>query len=219
MDKNDRYHLFSAETEVLSEAVKHPNTPLFSIISYLHDNIDDKITKTMFQNSIIHVINERNRNALALRNLNSQNWKKSEHQIDDKTIFYHINYVSGLDFTAISNLHSEKIFIMSLDIDDWNFDLMIDAITCPNFAFSIRYDSEKADRIFQALSQARLIEIMVGIEADNHTDFVSEETKKTMAEGGCLFFLHADQDSSDLVFNNHTVKINSPIPIVEITRN
>jgi len=219
MDKNDRYHLFSAETQILSEAVNHPNTPLFSIISHLHDNIDDQITKTMFQNAVIRVINEKNRNCLALRNLNSQNWKKAESQIDNKTILYHLNYYSGFDFLAVSTVHADKIFVMSLNIDDWNFDFMIDAIACPNFAFSILYESEKADRIHQALSQARLIEIMVGIEADNHSDFVSDETKKAMADGGCLFFFHADQDGSDLALNNKTVRIDSPIPIVEIIRN
>jgi len=218
MQKNDSKQLFRMEEALIREALANPAHPLYALLTLLHDDIDLKISQSMFQNTVLKSIGLEDRDTLRLRFMSRVEILNPSPDWEKEAAILHFDYFAGFDFTAVSMANPKTFFVMAITPEDLDLDFLLDTIVCPNFAFSIRTDDCGSETVKEALAKLFRIDLLAGIEIILPDETKTKDHLHALSQCGCLFILQSDSAKKETPLNEHTVSIAEQDPILIIDR-
>jgi len=218
MQKNDSKQLFRMEEALIREALANPSHPLYALLTLLHDDIDLKISQSMFQNTILKSIELEDRETLKLRYMSREEILHPNAQWGKDPAILHFDYFEGFDFTAVSMANPKTFFVMAIQPDDLDLDFLLDTIVCPNIAFSVRTDDCGSEEVKEALAKLFRIDLLAGIEIILPNETKTADHLHALSQCGCLFILQSDSAKKETPLDERTVSIAEHDPILIIDR-
>lgn len=218
MQKYDSKRLFDWEAGLIQEAIDHPEKPLYTLLMMLHDDIDLKISQSMFQNTILKSIALENRESFRLLYFNHEELSNIPLELVNEPVIIHFDYTDHLDFPWISQKNPKTFFVMSVSPADIDFDFLLDTVVCPNIAYAVRAEDCSAEEVLSAIARLHRIDLLSGIEIILPNESKSEENLHELSKCGCMFIIQSQSAAKTVPLNEETVSIALHEPILIVDR-